>query len=131
MPPGRLGSGTPAPRIRRLLDVTREALDVAVHEIAPGRRWSQVARKMQELIESNGFGVVKEFVGHGIGQEMHEEPKVPNYYDRSQRNTDFELRPGMTLAIEPMVTAGRCEVMPGGRHRLAGGDERRLVGGAL
>lgn len=105
--------GTPAPRIRQLLDVTREALEIAVREVAPGRRWSQVARRMQECVESSGFGVVKEFVGHGIGQEMHEEPKVPNYYDRSQRNTDFELRPGMTLAIEPMVTAGRCEVMLG------------------
>lgn len=105
--------GTPALRIRQLLDATRESLEIAVREIAPGLRWSQVARLMQKCVESNGFGVVKEFVGHGIGQEMHEEPKVPNYYDRSQRSTDFELRVGMTLAIEPMVTAGRCEVMPG------------------
>jgi methionyl aminopeptidase len=105
--------GTPALRVQRLLDVTRASLDLAIEEIRPGRRWSDVARLMQKCIEVGGFGVVREFVGHGIGQEMHEEPKVPNYYDRSQRQTDFELRPGMTLAIEPMVTAGRPDVKLG------------------
>ncbi len=98
---------------QRLLDVTREALEIAEREIKPGRRWSQVARLMQEHVEGNGFGVVREFVGHGIGREMHEEPKIPNYYDRNQRDADFELRPGMTLAIEPMVTAGRRGVKLG------------------
>lgn len=107
--------GTPAPRIRRLLDVTLEALHVAVREVGPGVRWSRVARQVQRCVEDAGFGVVREFVGHGIGQEMHEEPKVPNYYDRSQRQADFELRPGMSLAIEPMVTAGRPEVRLGDR----------------
>ena len=105
--------GVAAPRIQRLLEVTRAALDVAIQETRPGLRWSAVARLMQKCIEDGGFGVVREFVGHGIGQEMHEEPKVPNYYDRSQRQTDFELRPGMTLAIEPMVTAGRPDVRLG------------------
>ncbi len=103
--------GTPAPKIQRLLDVTRAALELAIEEIAPGRRWSQIARKMQKWIEQHGFGVVREFVGHGIGQQMHEELKVPNYYDRGQGYVDFELRAGMTLAIEPMVTAGRPEVV--------------------
>lgn len=101
------------PPVRRLLDVTQAALGVAIREIRPGLRWSRVARMMQECVESQGFSVVRDFVGHGIGQEMHEEPKVPNYYDRSQRDADFELRPGMTLAIEPMVTAGRPDVGPG------------------
>ena len=105
--------GTVKPGIRRLLAVTREALELAIQEMAPGRRWSEIARQMQKSIESAGFGVVQEFVGHGIGQEMHEEPKVPNYCDRSRRHADFELRPGMTLAIEPMVTAGGRAVMPG------------------
>lgn len=99
-----LAIGKPRPRIQELLDVTRAALDLAIEELHPGRRWSQVARQVQTLIEGAGFGVVREFVGHGIGQEMHEEPKVPNYWDRSQRDADFELEPGMTLAIEPMVT---------------------------
>ena len=93
-----------------LMDATRAVLDLAIREIRPGRRWSEVARQMQKFIESRGFGVVREFVGHGIGREMHEEPKIPNYYDRNQRGADFELEPGMVLAIEPMVTAGRPEV---------------------
>jgi len=105
--------GQPGPRTARLLEVTRAALELAIAEIRPGLHWSRVARRMQECIEDGGFSVIREFVGHGIGQEMHEEPKVPNYYDRSQRPADFELRPGMTLAIEPMVAAGRPEVRLG------------------
>lgn len=102
--------GSVAPRTRRLLDTTRGALDTAIREMRPGIRWSQVARRIQKAVESQGFGVVREFVGHGIGRDMHEEPKVPNYVDRSSRASDFDLVPGMTLAIEPMVTAGRPEV---------------------
>lgn len=102
--------GSVAPRTRRLLDATRGALDTAIREMRPGIRWSQVARRIQKTVESQGFGVVREFVGHGIGRDMHEEPKVPNYVDRSNRASDFDLVPGMTLAIEPMVTAGRPEV---------------------
>jgi len=101
------GVGRLSPTAQRLLNVTAEALSIALDEMAPGVRWGQVAKLLQKHVERAGFGVVREFVGHGIGQEMHEEPKVPNYYDRSQRGMDFELRPGMTLAIEPMVTAGQ------------------------
>lgn len=101
--------GTPAPKVRELLRVTQEALELAVSLVRPGRRWSTIAREIQGLVESHGFGVVREFVGHGIGREMHEEPKVPNYPEPG-RGADFELRPGMTLAIEPMVTMGRPEV---------------------
>ncbi len=96
---------------QRLLDVTRAALDIAVEQTRPGRVWSEVARLMQRCVEEAGFGVVREFVGHGIGQQMHEEPKVPNYYDRSQRGADFDLRPGTTIAVEPMVTAGKPDVV--------------------
>ncbi len=92
-------------RRQKLLDVTRAALELAIREVRPGRRWSEVAKRIQDFVEGHGFGVVREFVGHGIGRQMHEEPKVPNYVDR--RGGDFVLRPGMTLAIEPMVTAGR------------------------
>ncbi len=95
---------------QRLLDVTRQTLEVAVREMRPHRRWSEVAAAMQKCVEDAGFGVVREFVGHGIGREMHEEPKVPNYVDRDRR-ADFELLSGMTLAVEPMVSAGRPEVV--------------------
>lgn len=111
VPVGRITAET-----QRLLDVTQEALNAAVREIRPFRRWSDVARVMQEIVESAGFGVVREFVGHGIGREMHEEPKVPNYVDRSRRG-DFQLVPGMTLAVEPMVTVGRPEVVFADRDR--------------
>ncbi len=105
-----LAIGSVSSRVQRLLDVTREALDVAIEEMRPQRRWSEVATLMQRCVERRGFGVVREFVGHGIGVEMHEEPKVPNYFDRALRKSDFELLPGMTLAVEPMVTVGRPDV---------------------
>lgn len=94
---------------RRLLEVTRETLEICIREVRPFVRWSRVAGQMQECVERSGFGVVREFVGHGIGREMHEEPKVPNYVDRG-RGADFQLVPGMTLAVEPMVTVGRPDV---------------------
>ncbi len=102
--------GTISAATRKLLDVTRQTLELAIDEVRPGVRWSQVARRMQKFVEGHGFGVVREFVGHGIGREMHEEPKVPNAWSRGQGTMDFELVPGMTLAIEPMVTAGTPEV---------------------
>jgi methionyl aminopeptidase len=95
---------------RRLLEVTRQALDIAVRQTRPGRRWREVAALMEQHVEAAGFSVVRDFVGHGIGQEMHEDPKVPNYVDRRHREHDFEIRPGMTLAVEPMVTAGLAAV---------------------
>ncbi len=105
--------GRPKPAIQRLLDVTRAALELALAEIRPGRFWGEIGRQMQACVEAEGFGVVREFVGHGIGQDMHEPPNVPNYFERSRKYTDFELRPGMTLAIEPMVTAGKRKVVLG------------------
>lgn len=91
----------------RLLSATQEALELAIREMRPMERWSRIARKIQASVERHGYGVVREFVGHGVGRDMHEEPKVPNYFDRSLRGSDFELMPGIVLAIEPMVTMGR------------------------
>lgn len=105
--------GKVSPAARRLLDVTRGTLDLALAEIRPGRLWSEVAGLMQRYVESQGFSVVREFVGHGIGQEMHEEPKVPNYTDRDQRKSDFVLEPGLVIAVEPMVNAGARHVKIG------------------
>lgn len=98
---------------QRLLDVTSGSLEIAVREMKPGRWWSEVATAIQSHVENAGFSVVREFVGHGIGQEMHEEPKVPNYSDRKQRKDDFLLEPGLVLAVEPMVNAGGREVKSG------------------
>jgi len=97
---------------QRLLRVTRETLMIAIEEIRPGRRWSDVARKMQEHVEKSGMSCVREFVGHGIGTRMHEDPKVPNFVsDDFRKKGDFYLQPGMTLAIEPMVILGQPDVV--------------------
>lgn len=105
--------GRVSPQSQRLLDVTREALELALEIMRPGMLWSEVAGEIQALVESAGFSVVREFVGHGIGQQMHEEPKVPNYADRKSRKGDFRLEPGLVIAVEPMVNAGRREVKAG------------------
>jgi methionyl aminopeptidase len=92
------------------LETTRQTLDMALAQMKPGRRWSDIARLMQHNVESHGFSVVREFVGHGIGRLMHEDPKVPNFVTFEQLRSDFVLREGMTLAVEPMVVGGRREV---------------------
>jgi methionyl aminopeptidase len=92
---------------RRLLETTEGTLNVAIAEARPGVRWSQVAGKMQEYVEAAGFSVVREFVGHGIGTQMHEDPKVPNFVSEELLADDIMLTEGMVLAVEPMVNAGR------------------------
>jgi methionyl aminopeptidase len=104
--------GKPSPDTERLCRITEETLEVAIREIRPGRRWSDVAAKMQEHVEKNGMSCVKEFVGHGIGTRMHEDPKVPNFVsDEFRKRGDFYLQPGMTLAVEPMVILGKPDVV--------------------
>jgi methionyl aminopeptidase len=95
---------------QKLLDVTKQTLVLAIEHIKPGKRWSEIARLMQYNVERNGFSVVREFVGHGVGRSMHEDPKVPNFVTGEQLRGDFRLKPGMTLAVEPMVVAGRRDV---------------------
>jgi len=102
--------GKISPQNQRLLDVTRHTLALAVQNMKPGRRWSDIARLMQHYVERHGYSVVREFVGHGIGRIMHEDPKVPNFVSFEQLRGDFLLRAGMTLAVEPMVVAGRRDV---------------------
>jgi methionyl aminopeptidase len=91
---------------QRLTDVTREVLKIAVDRMRPGVRWSDVARKMQRYAESAGFSVVRDFVGHGIGTKMHEDPKVPNFVSDELLADDILLAEGMVLAVEPMINAG-------------------------
>jgi methionyl aminopeptidase len=94
-------------RARRLLDVTRQVLDLAIELMSIKRTWDEVATEMEAYVHRFGMSVVEGMVGHGIGRAMHEPPNVPNYHDaRWARRHDFELRPGLVLAIEPMVNLG-------------------------
>lgn len=92
---------------RRLLEVTREALDRGIAQMVADRRLGDVSWAVQSHVEAHGMSVVREFVGHGIGRKLHEEPAVPNY---GKPHTGLRLRPGMVLAIEPMVNLGGPEV---------------------
>jgi methionyl aminopeptidase len=92
---------------QKLMDVTEKALYEGIAQAVPGKRVTDISRAVQEYVESNGFSVVREFVGHGVGKSMHEEPQIPNFVD-ARSNTKLEA--GMTLAIEPMVNAGRPNV---------------------
>jgi methionyl aminopeptidase len=95
---------------RRLMDVTEHVLDIAIAKSAPGVKWSQIAAKMQQYAETAGFSVVKDFVGHGIGRKMHEEPRVPNFVNDDLLANDIVLAEGMVLAVEPMINAGSSAV---------------------
>lgn len=92
---------------QRLMDVTEHALYEGIAAAVPGNRVTDISRAIQTYVESNGFSVVREFVGHGVGRSMHEEPQVPNFVDPKSNQ---KLRSGMTLAIEPMVNAGQAGV---------------------
>ncbi len=95
------------PDLEKLLQVTREALDRAIEKVRPGNRLSDVSAAVQEWVERHRFSVVREFVGHGIGTKMHEEPQLPNFGDPGHGP---RLQDGMVLAIEPMVNAGGAGV---------------------
>jgi methionyl aminopeptidase len=99
--------GKTAPETRKLLDVTLASLEAAIRECQVGGRLGDISAAVQEMCEAEGFGVVREFVGHGIGRAMHEDPQVPNFGDRGKGP---RLKAGMVLAIEPMINAGGPEV---------------------
>lgn len=101
-----VGVGSISADKQRLIDVTKKLLDIAIAESAPGLKWSEVAGQMEACSRSAGFTVVTDFVGHGIGTEMHEDPKVPNFVNRDLLKNDILLREGMILAVEPMVNIG-------------------------
>lgn len=104
VPVGRI-----SPEVERLLRVTREALELAIERARQGNRLLDISAAIENHVTAAGFSVVRDYVGHGIGTRLHEEPQVPNYVDR--RNENPRLKEGMVLAIEPMVAAGRAEVM--------------------
>jgi methionyl aminopeptidase len=91
----------------RLIKVTKRCLDNAVGQVGPGKRLGDIGAAVQSHAEASGFGVVREFVGHGIGRALHEEPQVPNYGLAGRGQI---LKPGLVLAIEPMITAGSWRV---------------------
>ena len=95
------------PAAENLLTVTRHALDLAIEQVWPGRRLSDIGHAVQRHVEEHGYSVVREFVGHGIGTSLHEDPQIPNY---GAPGRGPRLKPGLVLAIEPMVNAGRPEV---------------------
>ena len=88
---------------QRLLDVTEESLYLGLKEAKPGERLSNISHAIQTYVEANGFSIVREYVGHGVGQDLHEEPQIPHY---GPPNKGPRLKPGMVLAIEPMVNVG-------------------------
>ena len=91
-------------RAKQLLEVTKASLDKAIEVVRVGATLGDIGATVQEIVEARGFSVVRDFVGHGIGTRMHEDPQVPNY---GQRGAGTKLREGMVLAIEPMVNAGK------------------------
>jgi len=95
---------------QRLMDVTEGMLNIAIEEMGKAKTWSAVARKMQTLAQQNGFSVIDDLVGHGIGREMHESPQVPNYVSSQTIRNDFNLVPGIVLAVEPMVNIGTKKI---------------------
>jgi methionyl aminopeptidase len=95
---------------RKLMDVTKRVLNIAIEKSAPSIKWSQIAAEMQRYAESAGFSVVKDFVGHGIGKKMHEEPRVPNFVSDDLLKNDIVLEEGMVLAVEPMINTGTSAV---------------------
>jgi len=99
--------GEVPPAVERLLAVTRESLEMAIDRVRPGNRLFDICGTVEQHVTANGYSVVREYVGHGIGTQLHEEPQIPNYVDRKNENP--RLKEGMVLAIEPMVNAGRPE----------------------
>jgi len=94
-----------SPRQQDLMDVTIKSLHAGIAAAKPGGRVGEIGKAVQKVVEAAGYGVVREFCGHGVGRSVHEEPQVPNYADRGSGSRTV-LVPGMTLAIEPMVTLG-------------------------
>jgi methionyl aminopeptidase len=92
---------------RRLMEITGKALFLGIEQAVPGKRLSDISHAIQSHVEAAGFSVVRKFVGHGIGKELHEDPQIPNY---GQPGMGIRLKPGMVLAIEPMVNTGGYEI---------------------
>ena len=104
---GTFACGKISPEARRLIDVTRQSFFEGIKMATPGHRISDISHAVQQYVEKNGYSVVRDFVGHGVGQKLHEPPEVPNF---GPAGHGARLLPGMVLAVEPMVNAGSWEV---------------------
>lgn len=98
------------PLKQKLMQIGEDNLYLAIRELGRKRRWSEVAQSMERHVRQAGFSVVEQFVGHGIGREMHEDPQVPNFVSDQLKRHDFRIEAGLVLAIEPMVNAGTKSV---------------------
>ena len=103
-------AGTGSEDAQRLIEVTRQSFYEGIKFARAGRRISDISGAIQDYVERHGMSVVRDFVGHGIGKKLHESPEVPNFVLKPRKGADPRLLPGMTLAIEPMVNAGRAAV---------------------
>jgi len=104
------GIGKVSAAKQKLMDVTKRLLDITIVTSAPGLKWSRIAGRMEACAKHAGFSIVKDFVGHGIGRQMHEDPKIPNFVSEELLKNDIILREGMILAVEPMVNMGSSSV---------------------
>ncbi len=100
--------GEVTPEVQKLLDVTKKSLYIGIEQAVEGRRIGDISSAIQEYCEKNGFSVVRELVGHGIGKKMHESPEVPNY---GRKGSGSLLREGMCICIEPMINLGKRNVV--------------------
>jgi methionyl aminopeptidase len=99
--------GTPPPEVEELIDATRRGMEAGIAAAVPGNRLGDVGAAIEAVAHEHGYGIVRHFVGHGIGQSMHEDPQVPNY---GRPGTGLRIEPGMCFAIEPMFTLGNDDV---------------------
>ena len=95
---------------RKLIKATRKSLALAIKQVKPNNTLNDIAKAIQTYVEKHGFSVVRALVGHGVGYSVHEDPQVPNYIVEGKKFDNVVLKPGMVLAIEPMVNAGSCEI---------------------
>ena len=105
-----VGAGEISHKHKKLIEVTRKCLELAIEQVKPGNKLSDIGRAVQTYAEANGFSVVRDLVGHGVGFAVHEDPQVPNYVPKNEQFKDIELKPGMVFAIEPMVNEGGWEI---------------------
>lgn len=103
--------GNVSPEAKKLIEVAEQSFWEGVKNIGPGKKLSEYSKTVQKYVEDNGFSIVRNLVGHGVGRDLHEDPQIPNYYNKKYQ--DALLAPGMALALEPMVNAGGFETVLG------------------